>query len=109
MTDLSRLMEITRLNNISKGKAFLIAGIVAWSAFSCSFGNVNSASAASVGLLGQAGILTEGMHLGGVPYRNRNGRVVISGSASNEDNVLEGCQEKAQVVEQERDFPHAEV
>jgi len=98
LTDLSRLMEITRLNNISKGKAFLIAGIVAWSAFSCSFGNVNSASAASVGLLGQAGILTEGMRLGGVPYRNRNGRVVISGSASNEDNVLEGCQEKAQVA-----------
>ena len=55
LNDLSRLMQITRMDNIGRGKALLIAGVVAWSAFTCSFGNVNSASAASIGLLGQAG------------------------------------------------------
>lgn len=98
LNDLSRLMQITRMDNIGRGKALLIAGVVAWSAFSCSFGNINSASAASIGLLGQAGILTESMRLGGIPYRNRNGRIVVSGSASMEDNVLDGCQPKAQVA-----------
>ena len=98
LNDLSRLMQITRMDNIGRGKALLIAGVVAWSAFTCSFGNVNSASAASIGLLGQAGMITEGMRLGGIPYRNRNGKIVVSGSASMDDNVLEGCQTKAQVA-----------
>jgi hypothetical protein len=38
------------------------------------------------------------MRLGGIPYRNRNGKVVISGSASQGDNILEGCQLRAQVA-----------
>ena len=78
LNDLSRLMQITGLENVGKGKALLIAGVVAWSAFFCSFGNVNSAAAASAGLLGKAGILTEGIRLAGVPYRNRNGKIFIS-------------------------------
>ncbi|WP_296731826.1 hypothetical protein [Anaerovibrio sp.] len=98
LNDLSRMLRVTRMHNLGKGKAILVAGIVAWSAFACSFGNVNSAAAASVGLLGQAGIFTEGMRLGGIPYRNRNGRVVVSGSASKQDNVLDGCQVRAQVA-----------
>lgn len=98
LNDLSRLLQITRLGNIGKGKAVLIAGAVAWSAFFCSFGNVNSAAAASAVLLGKAGILTEGIRLAGVPYRNRNGKIVISGSASQNDNILSGCNERAQVA-----------
>lgn len=98
LNDLSRLLQITRLGNIGKGKAVLIAGAVAWSAFFCSFGNVNSAAAASAVLLGKAGILTEGIRLAGVPYRNRNGKIVISGSASKNDNILLGCNERAQVA-----------
>lgn len=98
LNDLSRLLQITRLGNIGKGKAVLIAGVVAWSAFFCSFGNVNSAAAASAVLLGKAGILTEGIRLAGVPYRNRNGKIVISGSASKNDNILLGCNERAQVA-----------
>ena len=98
LNDLSRLLQITRLGNIGKGKAVLIAGVVAWSAFFCSFGNVNSAAAASAVLLGKAGILTEGIRLAGVPYRNRNGKIVISGSASQNDNILSGCNERAQVA-----------
>ncbi|MBR2142588.1 hypothetical protein [Anaerovibrio sp.] len=92
------MLQITRLGNIGKGKAVLIAGAVAWSAFFCSFGNVNSAAAASAVLLGKAGILTEGIRLAGVPYRNRNGKIVISGSASQNDNILSGCNERAQVA-----------
>ena len=43
LNDLSRMIEITKMDNLGRGKAFLVAGVVAWSAFTCSFGNVNSA------------------------------------------------------------------
>jgi len=98
LNDLSRMIEITKLDNLGRGKAFLVAGVVAWSAFTCSFGNVNSASAAQLGLMSTATALTDSMRLGGIPYRNRNGKVVISGSASQGDNILEGCQLRAQVA-----------
>ncbi|WP_027406532.1 hypothetical protein [Anaerovibrio sp. RM50] len=98
LNDLSRMIEITKMDNLGKGKAFLVAGVVAWSAFTCSFGNVNSAAAAQIGLMSTATVLTDSMRLGGIPYRNRNGKVVISGSASQEDNILEGCQQRAQVA-----------
>ncbi|ORU00014.1 hypothetical protein D081_1593 [Anaerovibrio sp. JC8] len=93
------MIEITKMDNLGKGKAFLVAGVVAWSAFTCSFGNVNSAAAAQLALMSSgATVLTEGMRLGGVPYRNRDGEVVVSGSASENDNILEGCQLRAQVA-----------
>ena len=98
LNDLSRMIEITKMDNLGRGKAFLVAGVVAWSAFTCSFGNVNSASAAQLGLMSTATALTDSMRLGGIPYRNRNGKVVISGSASQGDNILEGCQLRAQVA-----------
>lgn len=98
LNDLSRMIEITKMDNLGRGKAFLVAGVVAWSAFTCSFGNVNSASAAQLGPMSTATALTDSMRLGGIPYRNRNGKVVISGSASQGDNILEGCQQRAQVA-----------
>lgn len=98
LNDLSKMIELTKMDNLGKGKAFFVAGVVAWSAFSCSFGNVNSASAAQIGLMSTATALTDSMRLGGIPYRNRNGKVVVSGSASQNDYILEGCQTRAQVA-----------
>lgn len=100
MTDLGKIARVTRLDRISKGKALLIATVVTVSTFACGSGHCNSAGLAHVPLvLGEAVKLSGGMsRLGGIPYRNRDGKVVVSGSVSDDDYRLGSSQIRAQLA-----------
>lgn len=101
--DLGKIARVTRLNKLGKGRTLLIAAAVTWSTLTCSLTDCNAASihrlAAALGPAGS--VFTTGVsvtRLGGVPYKNRQGEVVISGSASDRDYLLAGCEPQAQAT-----------
>lgn len=98
--DLHKIAKVTRLNKLSKGRVLLIAAVVSWSTMSCSLGNCTAAEAADWMALGGSAFSArvDRMRLGGIPYKNSAGQVVISGSMSDNDYILTGCEPQAQLA-----------
>ena len=98
--DLHKIARVTRLNKLSKGRMLLIAAAVTWSTLSCSLDNCTVAAAAYAMVRGDSAfsMSMDKMRLGGIPYRNSSGQVVISGSMSDNDYILAGCEPQAQMA-----------
>ena len=98
--DLHKIARVTRLNKLSKGRMLLIAAAVTWSTLNCSLDNCMAAAAADAMARGESAVLStmDKMRLGGIPYRNSAGQVVISGSMSDRDYLLTGCGPQAQIA-----------
>ena len=98
--DLHKIARVTRLNKLSKGRMLLIAAAVTWSTLNCSLDNCMAAAAADAMARGESAVLSamDKMRLGGIPYRNSAGQVVISGSMSDRDYLLTGCGTQAQIA-----------
>ena len=98
--DLHKIARVTRLNKLSKGRMLLIAAAVTWSTLSCSIDNCTAAAVANAMARGESAFTStmDKMRLGGIPYRNSAGQVVISGSMSDRDYLLTGCGTQAQIA-----------
>ncbi len=98
--DLHKIAKVTRLNRLSKGRMLLIAAAVTWSTMNCSLDNCTAAEAADAMALGESvfSASMDKMRLGGIPYRNSSGQVVVSGSMSDNDYILTGCEPQAQIA-----------
>lgn len=98
--DLHKIARVTRLNKLSKGRMLLIAAAVTWSTLNCSLDNCAAAEAAEALARGESAVLStmDKMRLGGIPYRNSAGQVVVSGSMSDSDYLLTGCAPQAQIA-----------
>ncbi|MGM9540878.1 hypothetical protein [Anaerovibrio sp.] len=98
--DLHKIAKVTRLNRLSKGRMLLIAAAVTWSTMNCSLDNCIAAEAADAAALGESAFSAsmDKMRLGGIPYRNSSGQIVISGSMSDNDYILTGCEPQAQMA-----------
>ena len=98
--DLHKIAKVTRLNRLSKGRMLLIAAAVTWSTMNCSLDNCTAAEAAEAMALGESvfSASMDKMRLGGIPYRNSSGQVVVSGSMSDNDYILTGCEPQAQIA-----------
>lgn len=98
--DLHKIAKVTRLNRLSKGRMLLIAAAVTWSTMNCSLDNCTAAEAAEAMALGESvfSASMDKMRLGGIPYRNSYGQVVVSGSMSDNDYILTGCEPQAQIA-----------
>ena len=97
--NLHKIAKVTRLNKLSKGKLMLIVAAVTWSALNCSgIGRCTAAEAASIMALGGTAITASAdvTRLSGIPYRSRNGQIVVSGSKSDADHQLVGYEQQAQ-------------
>lgn len=98
--DLHKIAKVTRLNKLGKGRMLLIAAAVSWSTMSCSLGNCTASESASWMALEESVFYgrMDRMRLGGIPYKNRDGQVVVSGSMSDNDYVLTVCEPQAQMA-----------
>lgn len=101
--DLAKISRVTRLGKLGKSRTVLVAAAVAWATMTCNLTDCNAASMHRLTTaLGPAGsALTAGIsmtRLSGVPYKNRHGQVVVSGSASDKDYLLVGCEPQAQAA-----------
>ena len=96
--NLHKIAKVTRLNKLSKGRMLLIAAAVTWSTLSCSAGSGMAAQAASLMALGSGAINASAdvTRISGIPYKSRNGQIVISGSKSEADHQLVGYELQAQ-------------
>lgn len=98
--DLNKIAKVTHLNKLSKGRRLLIAAAVTWSTLSCGLGNCSFAEAAQILAMSSSAVVANAdtVRLGGIPYRSRAGQVVVSGSCSDADFRLVGCEPQAQIV-----------
>lgn len=95
-----KLARVTKIGDLSKGKAMLIAAVLTASTLTCGSGHCNSAGLGQVPLaFGEAMMISGGIsRLGGIPYKNRNGKVVVSGSVSDTDHRLKTNHHMAQLA-----------
>lgn len=98
--DLRKIARVTRLDKLGKSRSLLVAAAVTWATMTC---NLTDCDAASMHRLTTAlgPAFTTGVsmtRLSGVPYKNRYGQVVVSGSASDKDYLLAGCAPQAQAA-----------
>lgn len=96
--DLHKIAKVTRLHTLSKGRMLLIAAAVGWSAINCGLGSNSAAEAASLVALSSGALSASAdvTRISGIPYKNRHGEVVMSGSMAEKDYLLVGCAAQAQ-------------
>lgn len=98
--NLHKIAKVTHLDKLSKGRVLLIAAAVTWSTLSGTFGADSMAEAASLLPASEIDFTdsSDRTRLGGIPYKNRMGQIVVSGSKSDNDHMLIGCEPQAQRV-----------
>lgn len=98
--NLHKIAKVTKLGTLSRGRMLLIAAAVGWSTLNCGVGGCTAAEAASLMAFGGTALSANAdiTRLGGIPYKNRAGEVVVSGSKSDHDFILHGCEKRAQLA-----------
>ena len=96
--DLHKIAKVTRIRKLSKAKILLVAAAVTWSALNTGLGTASAAQVARLAAFSGTALTatTEITRLSGIPYRNRSGQVVMSGSKSDSDYLLTGYEKQAQ-------------
>ena len=99
MPDMNKIARLTRLSNLSNPKMLMAAAAIIWSTMA---GSICGAAASPDSQEVMAAFSTAGVRLqqriGGVPYMNRKGRIVVSGSVAELDSKLNGCQARTQDI-----------
>ena len=99
--DLHRIAKVTKLEEkLTRGRMLLVAAAVTWSTLNCGFGSCTAVEAASLAALGGTAlsVSSDVTRLSGIPYKNRAGQIVVSGSKSDNDFILLGCEAQAQMA-----------
>lgn len=97
--NLHKIARVTRIRKLSKAKILLVAAAVTWSALNTGLDTASAAQAARIAAFSGTALTaatTEITRLSGIPYRNRSGQVVVSGSKSDSDYLLTGYEKQAQ-------------